>query len=189
MRGLKSFVTKYHPKIYLTKTTFKHLNFLTQNQVKIIKANQLIKYQQLSIHTFATSHDNAEGIGFVFSNDEQKFVHVTDTGYLSTTVLEMMQNAQMYLIESNYDYQKLIKNERYPFLTKQRILSDSGHLSNDQCYQYLKQLINPNTKKILFAHVSENNNTKQLVEECFNDVDVIDKIVLAKDEIVEVELG
>ena len=52
----------------------------------------------------------------------------------------------------------LMNNEKYPYYTKQRILSDKGHLSNQDSSYYLSKLIGNNTHCIILAHLSENNN-------------------------------
>ena len=53
-------------------------------------------------------------------------------------------------------------NPNYPYQTKQRILSDKGHLSNKDSSYYLSKLVGDNTKHIVLAHLSEQNNTEEL---------------------------
>ena len=73
----------------------------------------------------------------------------------------------MYIIESNYDEEMLINGNKYPFYLKQRIRSPKGHLSNEDTLRYLKYLIGPRTKYIALAHLSEENNTPEIVKEKF----------------------
>ena len=56
----------------------------------------------------------------------------------------------------------LMNNTKYPHHTKIRILSDKGHLSNKDSSYYLSKLIGDKTKKIILAHLSEQNNTEDL---------------------------
>ena len=56
----------------------------------------------------------------------------------------------------------MLNNGRYPFELRQRILSDKGHLSNYDSAKYLSQFIGDKTKKIILAHLSEENNTEKL---------------------------
>ena len=58
-------------------------------------------------------------------------------------------------------------NGPYPYILKQRVVGDSGHLSNDYTGKILKDAIGDKTKKIILAHISENNNTP---EQALNDV-------------------
>ena len=64
-------------------------------------------------------------------------------------------------MESNHDIE-MLNNSSYPFSTRQRILSDKGHLSNYDSAKYLSTFIGDKTKYILLAHLSEENNTKEL---------------------------
>ena len=44
------------------------------------------------------------------------------------------------------------------FPLKKRILSDSGHLSNDSCAVELAQLVSSGTLRLMLGHLSEMNN-------------------------------
>lgn len=67
-------------------------------------------------------------------------------------------------MESNHDVE-MLSNGPYPFNLRQRILSDKGHLSNYDSSKYLSSFIGDNTKYILLAHLSEDNNTEELAYE------------------------
>ena len=53
---------------------------------------------------------------------------MTDTGYISKKNLKYMANKNLYILESNHDPTMLMEGP-YPYILKQRILSDTGHLS------------------------------------------------------------
>ena len=59
----------------------------------------------------------------------------------------------------------MLQNGRYPHHLKQRIRSDRGHISNEDCCRYLKSLIGEKTKYIMLAHLSEENNNPEIVEQ------------------------
>ena len=67
-------------------------------------------------------------------------------------------------MESNHDVE-MLNNGNYPFSLRQRILSDKGHLSNYDSAKYLCSFIGDNTKYVLLAHLSEDNNTEELAYE------------------------
>ena len=71
-------------------------------------------------------------------------------------------------MESNHDIE-MLNNGRYPFELRQRILSDKGHLSNYDSAKYLSKFIGNKTKYILLAHLSEENNTKELALDTLNE--------------------
>ena len=56
----------------------------------------------------------------------------------------------------------LLNNPHYPHHIKNRIMGDKGHLSNEFSSYYLSQLIGDKTKKVILAHLSEQNNTEEL---------------------------
>ena len=59
----------------------------------------------------------------------------------------------------------MLQNGKYPFHLKQRIRSDKGHISNIDSCRYITKLTGPKTKKICLAHLSEENNTKEIVKQ------------------------
>ena len=56
----------------------------------------------------------------------------------------------------------MLRNGKYPYHLQQRILSDSGHLSNEECAKYLSKYIGENTKTIFLAHLSDENNSPEV---------------------------
>ena len=92
-------------------------------------------------------------------------VYITDTGYINESNFDYIKNKNLYVFESNHDVEKLMNNPKYPHHTKIRILSDKGHLSNKDSAYYLSRLIGNNTKYVILAHISEQNNTEDLALE------------------------
>ncbi len=143
---------------------------------------------KVEVEIVKASHDAADAIGFIFHAENKKFIHITDTGYILNENIDKFKGAYSYTIESNYEEEVLIVNDKYPFRVKQRILSEVGHMSNIDCHQFLQDNISANTKFVQFAHLSENNNAPELVEQLNVGLDVENKTVLLKDEIIEVNL-
>ena len=75
-----------------------------------------------------------------------------------------MKNKKSYIFESNHDIEMLM-NGKYRHELKVRILGDKGHLSNEMSTEYLSKLIGIDTKYIILAHLSEENNTELLAYE------------------------
>ena len=53
----------------------------------------------------------------------------------------------------------------YPYLLKQRILGDRGHLSNESCGKLLVKLLNDGLEQIILGHLSHENNYAELAYE------------------------
>lgn len=112
----------------------------------------------IDITPLKTSHDATSPIGFLFENNGESLLYMTDTGYIPSKSQSYMKDATYYVIESNYDKEMLFNSSR-PEMLKIRIDSKHGHLSNDQSSRYMAKLIGDNTKAIYLAHLSEECNT------------------------------
>lgn len=157
--ALKTFIKKYSPKIVLTENMLKELEFLSDYDDLIVTDGALTVGSTL-VDPFRVSHDAIDARGFLIEDATSSLVYMTDTGYLNQKYFEKLSNKNMYIIEANHDVEMLI-NGSYPKWVKSRILSDQGHLSNNATGFYLAKLIGENTKKIVLAHLSKENNTEE----------------------------
>lgn len=157
--GIKTFCKKYNTTLFISpKMESVIIEYVKNPAISYIKKEMNIK--DINIKVIKNSHD-AESYGYVIN---EKLVYVTDTGYLNTKYFDMLSNKCMYIFESNHDIEMLM-NGSYPHHLKQRILGDKGHLSNKDSSYYLSKLTGENTKCIILAHLSEENNTKELALE------------------------
>ena len=99
-------------------------------------------------------------VGFIINQDDKSIVYVTDTGYINRKYLNKMVNKDIYIIESNHD-EVMLMDGPYPRFLKERVISDTGHLSNKTTAKYLKKIMGDKTKYVLLAHLSEKNNTPE----------------------------
>lgn len=116
---------------------------------------------EFTINPIPLSHDVGITVGYIIQNAENKFVYITDTGYLKQDYYTIINNADYYVFESNHDISMLMKSQR-PYPLKQRIISDNGHLDNETSAEILANVIGNNTKEIVLAHLSEVANTPLL---------------------------
>ncbi|MGN1000432.1 MAG: MBL fold metallo-hydrolase [Bacilli bacterium] len=143
------------PEVYLDL-----VNNLKLKISKYILLDEDNVIENVLITSIRTSHD-VPSSAYIIKGNSIELVYITDTGYLNRKYFEKLSNKDVYIIESNYD-ETMLMNGPYPFVLKQRILSDKGHLSNKATAKILARLIGDNTKYIFLAHISEHNNTKQL---------------------------
>lgn len=115
----------------------------------------------ISIEPYACSHDSIACFGYRFSNEDQLAACITDTGCFSEKTVEFLAPCKTIILESNHDVE-MVQRGPYPYPLKQRILSNSGHLSNQQAAVLLSQLLGSKVKNVFLAHLSEQNNTKEL---------------------------
>lgn len=165
--GLKTYLKNYKPFVYISKKIVdQFFDFKYEN---IIYLEDELKINNILITTLETSHDATDSCGYLITYKDESLVYITDTGYINTRILNKIKNKTYYIFESNHDIDMLI-NGKYPQYLKQRIWGDKGHLSNELAGSYLSKLVGDNTKKIVLAHLSEENNTPEIALNTVNKI-------------------
>jgi len=160
VKGLKAFLKKTGLKACVPFSMKDEiLKVVTEEMVSYISDEE--KFGDIEVSLIHTSHDTASSVGYIMKSNDTSLVYVTDTGYINEKYLKKIKNFDVYILESNHDEAMLMEGE-YPFILKQRILSDSGHLSNKTTAKYLSTVVGEKTKYVVLAHLSENNNTEEL---------------------------
>ncbi len=164
--GLSVFAAKHKIPIYAAPGTLlalKQKGVINEKHVDIAINTEDINIAGLNVKPVRTSHDCADGRGYVITGCDgvTKATVATDTGYVSPELLESITGAKLVYIESNHDV-AMLRTGPYPYPLQKRILSNIGHLSNDACADTLRALINKGTTHFVLAHLSRENNTPQL---------------------------
>lgn len=114
------------------------------------------------VEPFRIPHDAAYPLAYSFEADGERVSVATDIGVPTRGLLRNIRDSKTVLIEANHDL-TMLKNGKYPPVLKQRILSDIGHLSNDDTARIVEKLcIDSKVKHLMLGHLSENNNTEKL---------------------------
>lgn len=135
---------------------------IPRDSVREISLQEKFHLAGFDIEAFPVSHDAPETIGFHICAGDKKITIATDLGHICQTAAQYIREANLLVIESNYDEQMLMTG-RYPYFLKVRIRSDHGHLGNHQTSAFLAEIISDNLTNICLAHLSRNNNTPELV--------------------------
>ena len=124
----------------------------------------------MRIIPFATSHDAAASFGFRIEDaaDGDAIGYLTDSGIITAQAHAALRDVRILALESNHD-PKMLAAGSYPYVIKQRIASNSGHLSNDQAAAELGTLVAESRtaglrlpQTVVAMHVSQNNNDYSL---------------------------
>ncbi|KXT76942.1 MBL fold metallo-hydrolase [Streptococcus sp. DD12] len=167
IHGVGVLARKYGLEVYANQKTWEAIDShqmignLASEQKRVFERDKVLTFGDLDIESFGVSHDAADPQFYRFMKDGKCFVMLTDTGYVSDRMAGIIANADGYLIESNHDVQ-ILRSGAYPWRLKQRILSDKGHLSNDDGAETMIRTIGNRTKKIYLGHLSKENNIKEL---------------------------
>lgn len=129
-------------------------------------------------------HDAGEPVQFVFCHTDsgKKIGILTDTGHITNHIIKAYDNLDGLLLEFNYD-QAMLDAGPYPYPLKQRVSGNLGHLSNEQSIYLLSQINTASLTCLIAAHISENNNSPEIVEQQLKQLDTIPQPILASQEI------
>lgn len=116
----------------------------------------------IEVKAFSVPHDAADPVGFRLSSREASFGVLTDLGYATQLVFEMLRDVGGLLIETNHDEDLLQKDLKRPWSVKQRILSRHGHLSNAAAARVLAELESDRLQTVILGHLSRDCNTPEL---------------------------
>lgn len=165
IKGLGIIARKYNLPIYANVKTWEAM----ENSIGKISLDQKFQFDMgevktfgdIDVESFGVSHDAAEPMFFTFHHDHKKVALVTDLGYVSERIKKTIEGADAYIFEANHDV-SMLRMGRYPWNVKRRILGDSGHVSNEDSGLALSNIISNKTKRIYLAHLSQDNNMKDL---------------------------
>ena len=164
IHGVGVLARKYHLDIYANEGTWQAMDAalgqIDVSQKHIFEMGTVKTFADLDIESFGVSHDAAAPQFYRFMKDNKSFVLLTDTGYVSDRMAGIVENADGYLIENNYDVE-ILRSGTYPWSLKQRIMSDRGHLSNDDAAELVNYLNTQNLNNVMFGHLSKENNTPE----------------------------
>ena len=173
IKGLGVFLRKYQVPVYATEGTINCiLNNKTVGKVdsdlfNVIKPDRDFSIKDIELLPLHISHDAADPVAYTVKHAEdlsKKIGVVTDLGEYNESQIEILQNCGILLAESNHD-RKMLEVGPYPYETKRRIMSKYGHLSNDDCSDFVNHLLHDNMKTLLLGHLSKNNNYELLAYE------------------------
>jgi phosphoribosyl 1,2-cyclic phosphodiesterase len=156
--------------VYLTRDTFdacKHRLGNMRERIVFIQSGTSFIIKDLIVHPFASPHDAIDSCNYTFThqdNQNQKLAVATDIGYQSKLLTTHLSNCSVVVLESNHDL-KMLKDGPYPWHLKQRIMSNHGHLSNNDAVGVISQIMHSGLKTLILAHLSEVNNHPDIAEQ------------------------
>jgi len=127
-----------------------------------VRAGERFAIGGMEVLPFTVPHDAAEPVQFVVSDGAAKLGVLTDIGIGTRHVEQMLSGLDALVLECNYDREMLWAGG-YPRWLKERIGGPFGHLDNVDAARLLAALDRSRLKHIVAAHLSQQNNTPDLV--------------------------
>ena len=160
------------------------------SSLNAVNVGEVLNIDCLKVSSFQTPHDSRFSVGYRFEGSSV-FTFATDTGMITDDMLCGLTGADTAVIEANHDI-KMLRNGPYPYFLQKRILSDHGHLCNDECGKLALSLANSGTRRIILGHLSRENNSPALalstVKSALGDLNT-EVLVAPMSEFLEVSIG
>jgi phosphoribosyl 1,2-cyclic phosphodiesterase len=136
---------------------------LPQRNWQEAKAGQALQVAGVDVVAIPVSHDASEPCGFFIRTSGGAVTVLTDLGSASSFAAEVIAESHLVVLEANHDVD-MLRRGPYPVHLQRRILSDSGHLSNEACASLLVSALQGSHRlpTVWLAHLSETNNRPHL---------------------------
>jgi phosphoribosyl 1,2-cyclic phosphodiesterase len=164
--GLKTLALKYGIPVLA--------NYLTASAIarelhdcphfKIFTTCEPFEFQGIEFFPFSVQHDGVDPVGFTMSLSGKKIGLCTDLGFATSLVRHSLQGCDIILVEANHKEEMVLSCNR-PEIYKKRVLSRSGHLSNEDCLHLLLDVMHDNLKTVYLAHLSSECNHPEVALE------------------------
>lgn len=161
IRAIKMIIKKEKIQISCSYGTAKKIGIV--DEVNIINPGDILVDNDLQVEVVPVPHDAREPCHYVFKKDTLKIGIITDFGSLTPKIIESYSNLNYLVVEANHDANLLMKSS-YPTSLKNRIFGKLGHANNDLTFDLISQIKKDKLKKIIFCHLSKQNNQKEIIK-------------------------
>ena len=170
IRGLGVLARRRGIPIYGTKETLQQIRAaqglgpIPEELFKPVLPDADFMIGDLSILPFSIDHDAANPVAYRVSCGKKSVAVATDMGHYSQYIINHLQNLDALLVEANHDV-RMLEAGPYPYPLKRRILSDYGHLSNENSGRLISSILHDGIRHIFLGHLSQENNIPELAYE------------------------
>ncbi|MFM7523470.1 MAG: MBL fold metallo-hydrolase [Betaproteobacteria bacterium] len=131
-------------------------------EVHICRDGNDFEMGDFTISPYTVPHDALEPVQYTIADGNSKLGVLTDVGHATPHLISALSGCNALLLEFNHDTQMLARSA-YPSWLKSRISGPFGHLSNDAAAEILREIDKARLHTLIAAHLSQRNNTPDLV--------------------------
>jgi phosphoribosyl 1,2-cyclic phosphodiesterase len=132
-----------------------------QDRTVEIRSTHDFRIGDIDFHPFSVPHDAADNFGFVAQKDGIKIATLMDFGHISDLIKKCLRGCDAIIVESNHS-RDMLRACVYTWDLKQRILSNVGHLSNEDLSDWIQSDFDGKARHIVLAHLSQRANEPHL---------------------------
>ncbi len=167
IRAIGTITRKYNIPVYGTLETLREV-LLNKSMGEVrrellfpLLPDRPVQVGDLSVSAFSIDHDAVNPVAYRIESGSRKVAVATDMGHADAYVREHLMGLDAMLVEANHDIQMLTSGP-YPIALKRRILSDHGHLSNNNAGILIDDILNDGVRHVFLGHLSKENNLPEL---------------------------
>ncbi len=151
--------------VYVTRPTAERLEWkrLEHPPLKYFESGNCVEIGDLKVQSLTTPHDCYDPVAFtVTAASGEKVGVATDLGFIPPAMCAHFRSCGLVMVESNHD-SVMLRDGDYPVDLKRRISGDTGHLSNGQVRNFIREHLGAGVRHLVLAHLSRENNHPQIV--------------------------
>ena len=167
VKGLRVFASRHDIPVFSSRKILQRLYDDDRVNEKITsdEISENMELGGVEIIPFKLSHDSVECYGYRFNLNGGRSVSIcTDTGYVTEDAKKVIPGSDFVFLESNHEV-KMLESGPYPYPLKKRILSKTGHLSNEDSAEFARELVKSGTRWLNLSHLSKENNIPEIARQ------------------------
>lgn len=166
--GLKGILKRYDIPVYTTAGTWEVIRERTPGlrspRFREVRPGEVFRIGAALVRAFQIPHDAACPVGYRIEAEGRSFAIATDIGQAQPGWLEALRGCDAVMLECNYNEDLLSKSDK-PEFCKERVRSDHGHLSNEECADVVVDLVRGGVGHICLGHMSATSNRPELARD------------------------
>ncbi len=159
IRGIGVLSRQYRVPIFMNAATLRaatsHVGDIPSAQT--FSTGDVLSLAGLTVQTYPVPHDAADPVGLSIQNSSRRIGVALDMGYPTKLVKQRLRDSNLLILEFNHD-PLMLRGCSRPWEIKQRILSKTGHMSNDAALALLCELMHNGLRDVVLAHISREAN-------------------------------
>lgn len=124
----------------------------------IFTTGETFEFLGMKIHPFSIQHDGIDPIALTVITEGKKIGLCTDLGFVTGSVRHALRDCHILYVEANHEPEMVHASSR-PEIYKRRVLSRTGHLSNEEAARLIADVAHPHLRHVFLAHLSSECNT------------------------------
>lgn len=189
IQGLRVMAYRMGIPVFANQETAKGIvhHFNDCPKFHIFSTGETFEFGDLEIHPFSIQHDTMDPVAFTIRLNGLKLGFSTDLGFVTSLVRNHLQECDYLYVEANHQPSMVHASAR-PMFCKQRVLSRSGHLSNEGCGELLRDVAHSGLKHVHLAHLSKECNSPEtalsVIREILEDKGIhLDMCIASQDKV------